>query len=89
MVEAEGRNRGLYSSDDFGERWARRGVEPRPRSRPWYYRHVIAHPTRADEVFVMNMKGMAIVDSGKTSTSSHPATAITTRCRSTRRTPTA
>ena len=66
MVEAEGRKRGLYRSDDFGERWEKTSSNPDLGWRPWYYQHVIAHPTRADEVFVMNMKAWRSVDGGKT-----------------------
>ncbi len=66
MVEAEGRKRGLYRSDDFGERWEKTSSNPDLGWRPWYYQHVIAHPTRADEVFVMNMKAWRSDDGGKT-----------------------
>jgi hypothetical protein len=66
MVEAEGRKRGLYRSDDFGEGWEKVSSNPDLGWRPWYYQHVIAHPTRADEVFVMNMKAWRSVDGGKT-----------------------
>ena len=66
MVEAEGRKRGLYRSDDFGETWEKVSSNPDLGWRPWYYQHVIAHPTDADEVFVMNMKAWRSVDGGKT-----------------------
>ena len=33
--------------------------------RPWYYEHVIAHPTDADTVFVMNMRAWKSTDGGK------------------------
>jgi hypothetical protein len=65
MVEAEGRKRGLYRSDDFGETWEKVSSKPDLGWRPWYYQHVIAHPTDADTVFVMNMKAWVSVDGGK------------------------
>ena len=66
MVEAEGRTRGLYRSDDTGETWEKVSSKPDLGWRPWYYQHVIAHPTGADEVFVMNMKAWRSIDGGKT-----------------------
>ena len=66
MVEAEVRKRGLYRSDDFGETWEKVSSNPDLGWRPWYYQHVIAHPTNADEVFVMNMKAWRSIDGGKT-----------------------
>ncbi len=65
MVEAEGRTRGLYRSDDVGETWEKVSSNPDLGWRPWYYEHVIAHPTNADEVFVMNMKAWRSIDGGK------------------------
>ena len=66
IVEAEGRKRGLYRSDDIGETWEKVSSKPDLGWRPWYYQHVIAHPTDADEVFVMNMKAWRSIDGGKT-----------------------
>ena len=66
MIEAEGRKRGLYRTDDFGETWEKVSSNPDLGWRPWYYQHVIAHPTDADEVFVMNMKAWRSVDGGTT-----------------------
>jgi hypothetical protein len=66
IIEAEGRKRGLYRSDDIGETWEKVSSKPDLCWRPWYYQHVIAHPTDADEVFVMNMKAWRSVDGGKT-----------------------
>ena len=66
MVEAEGRARGLYRSDDLGETWEKVSSNPDLGWRPWYYQHVIAHPTDADEVFVMNMKAWRSIDGGNT-----------------------
>ena len=66
MVEAQGRTRGLYRSDDVGETWEKVCSNPDLGWRPWYYHHVIAHPTNADEVFVFNMKAWRSIDGGKT-----------------------
>ncbi len=57
---------GLYRSDDIGETWEKVSSKPDLGWRPWYYQHVIAHPTNADEVFVMNMKAWRSIDGGKT-----------------------
>ena len=65
LVEAEGRKRGLYRTDDHGETWEKVSSKPDLGWRPWYYQHVIAHPTDADEVFVMNMKAWRSIDGGK------------------------
>lgn len=65
IVEAEGRKRGLYRSDDHGETWDHLTSKPELQWRPWYYMHVIAHPTDADRVYVMNMKAWCSIDGGK------------------------
>ncbi len=66
IVEAEGRKRGLYRSDDHGATWEHLTAKPELQWRPWYYMHVIAHPTDPDTVFVMNMKAWKSIDGGKT-----------------------
>jgi len=66
LVEAEGRKRGLYRSDDHGETWQHLTSKPELQWRPWYYMHVIAHPTDADTVYVMNMKAWTSIDGGST-----------------------
>ncbi len=65
IVEAAGRTRGLYRSDDHGDTWEHVSKKPELQWRPWYYMHVIAHPTNADEVYVMNMKAWKSIDGGK------------------------
>ncbi|MFW2384030.1 MAG: WD40/YVTN/BNR-like repeat-containing protein, partial [Acidimicrobiales bacterium] len=67
----EGRKRGLYRSDDGGESWTKTSSKPELCWRPWYYQHVIAHPTDADTVFVMNMKAWKSIDGGKEFTEFH------------------
>ncbi|MCP5025231.1 MAG: glycosyl hydrolase [Actinomycetia bacterium] len=65
LVEAKFRKRGLYRSDDMGETWEKVSSNPVLGWRPWYYMHVIAHPTEADTVFVMNMKAWKSIDGGQ------------------------
>ena len=65
IIEAEGRKRGLYRSDDGGETWTKTSSKPELTWRPWYYMHVVAHPTDPDTVFVMDMKAWKSVDGGK------------------------
>ncbi|MFW2333428.1 WD40/YVTN/BNR-like repeat-containing protein [Ilumatobacter sp.] len=66
LVEAEGRTRGLYRSEDHGETWKHLTSKPELQWRPWYYMHVIAHPTDPDTVYVMNMKAWRSIDGGST-----------------------
>ncbi|MEQ1699337.1 MAG: glycosyl hydrolase [Ilumatobacteraceae bacterium] len=66
MVEATGRTRGLYRTDDYGDAWEKVSSKPELGWRPWYYHHVIAHPTDADEVFVLNMLAWRSIDGGVT-----------------------
>ncbi len=65
IIEAEGRKRGLYRSDDTGDTWTKVSSKPELGWRPWYYQHVAAHPTDPETVFVMNMKAWKSVDGGK------------------------
>lgn len=66
LVEAEGRKRGLYRTDDGGEKWEKVSSDPNLAWRPWYYMHVIAHPTDAETVFVMNRDAWKSIDGGRT-----------------------
>ena len=66
MIESTGRTRGLYRSDDLGHTWEHVCPKPDLGWRPWYYEHVIAHPTDADTVFVMNMKAWKSIYGGRT-----------------------
>ena len=65
MIEAEGRKRGLYRSDDFGDTWKKVSSNPDLGWRPWYYEHVIAHPTDPETVWVMNMNAWKSIDGGQ------------------------
>jgi photosystem II stability/assembly factor-like uncharacterized protein len=65
LIEAEGRKRGLYRSDDNGDSWTKTSSDPNLIWRPWYYTHVFAHPTEPDTVFVLDMKAWRSIDGGK------------------------
>lgn len=65
MVEAEGRKRGLYRSDDVGETWEKVSSKAELGWRPWYYQHVTAHPTDPDTVYILNMKAWKSIDGGQ------------------------
>lgn len=65
LVEAEDRKRGLYRSDDRGETWTKVSSKGDLYWRPWYYMHVIAHPTDPDTVYVMNREAWKSIDGGK------------------------
>lgn len=65
LIEAEGRKRGLYRTDDYGDTWEKTCSNPDLAWRPWYYMHVIAHPTDENTVFVMNANAWKSVDGGK------------------------
>ena len=65
LVEAEFRKRGLYRTDDYGDTWEKVSSNPDLAWRPWYYMHVIAHPTDENTVFIMNNSAWKSVDGGK------------------------
>ena len=65
VIEAEGRKRGLYRSDDNGDTWEKTSSSAELCWRPWYYQHLTAHPTDPDTVFVMNRKAWVSIDGGK------------------------
>ncbi len=56
---------GLYRSDDWGDTWDLISAQPDLSQRPFYYMHVIAHPTDPNTVFVMNMKPWRSTDGGE------------------------
>jgi photosystem II stability/assembly factor-like uncharacterized protein len=65
LVEAGNEEGGVYRSDDHGTTWDQvsdhRGVQ----GRPWYYSHIIAHPTDADTVWSMNLWAWRSDDAGR------------------------
>ena len=62
LVEAA--RTGLYRSDDWGETWDLVSELADLSQRPFYYMHVIAHPTDANSVFIMNMRAWRSTDGG-------------------------
>lgn len=66
LVEAIGEEGGLYRSDDYGTSWQHVSQETPIQGRPWYYSHVIAHPTEADTVWCMNTWAWRSHDGGRT-----------------------
>jgi photosystem II stability/assembly factor-like uncharacterized protein len=57
---------GLYRSDDRGGTWTRVSDDARVRSRPFYYGHVVADPSNADNVWVLNTPLLRSTDGGRT-----------------------
>jgi hypothetical protein len=66
IIESEGRSRGLFRSDDNGDTWTRTSGSTELCWRPWYYMHVVAHPTDPDTVWVMNQKAWKSTNGGIT-----------------------
>ncbi|WJL96352.1 hypothetical protein QSU92_03965 [Microbacterium sp. ET2] len=66
LVEAIGGQGGVYRSDDAGQTWAHVSTERSVQGRPWYYSHIIAHPTEADTVWCMNTWAWRSRDGGRT-----------------------
>ncbi|WP_439593473.1 hypothetical protein [Microbacterium sp.] len=66
LVEAIGDEGGVYRSDDAGETWEHVSRERSVQGRPWYYSHLIAHPTEADTLWSMNTWAWRSRDGGRT-----------------------
>jgi len=65
VIEAEERKRGLFRSDDNGDTWEKVSGKTELVGRPWYYMHVVAHPTDPETVWVMNQDAWKSTDGGK------------------------
>ncbi|WP_251451222.1 hypothetical protein [Microbacterium sp. Marseille-Q6648] len=66
LVEAIGEEGGVYRSDDAGDTWEHVSRERSVQGRPWYYSHIIAHPTEPDTVWSMNTWAWRSRDGGRT-----------------------
>ncbi|MBD8023274.1 VPS10 domain-containing protein [Microbacterium gallinarum] len=66
LVEAIGEEGGVYRSEDSGQTWEHVSRERSVQGRPWYYSHIIAHPTEADTVWSMNTWAWRSRDGGRT-----------------------
>ncbi len=65
MVENEP-DGGLYRSEDGGASWRKLNKKRALRQRAWYYTRIYAHPTDADQLYVMNVRYHHSKDGGKT-----------------------
>lgn len=66
LVEAVGDEGGVYRSDDAGQTWEHVSRERSVQGRPWYYSHLIAHPTEPDTLWSMNTWAWRSRDGGRT-----------------------
>lgn len=66
LVEAIGEQGGVYRSEDYGLSWEQVSRERSVQGRPWYYSHLIAHPTEADTLWSMNTWAWRSRDGGRT-----------------------
>ena len=66
IIEAE--DGGLYRSNDAGKNWKLVNPDRLLRARSWYYMHILAHPTEAETVYIMNAPLVESKDGGKTFT---------------------
>ncbi|MDN3495405.1 hypothetical protein QL996_05655 [Planococcus sp. APC 4015] len=66
LVEAIGEEGGVYRSDDAGETWEHVSTARSVQGRPWYYSHIIAHPTEPETVWSMNTWAWRSRDGGRT-----------------------
>lgn len=66
LVEALDDQGGIYRSDDYGLSWEHISKERSVQGRPWYYSHLIAHPTEADTLWSMNTWAWRSRDGGRT-----------------------
>uniref|UniRef100_UPI0040480953 VPS10 domain-containing protein n=1 Tax=Roseivirga sp. TaxID=1964215 RepID=UPI0040480953 len=64
IIEAE--EGGLYRSDNGGKSWSLINSDRLLRARSWYYMHILAHPTDAESVYIMNAPLVQSTDGGKT-----------------------
>lgn len=68
LIEAEGDLRGLYRSENRGESFSHISDDRNMTARPWYYMHIVAHPTEPDVVLISNESFFRSDDGGETIT---------------------
>jgi len=64
LVETEGKQSGLYRSDNYGDSWLLVCRNRDLMHRPWYYMHIFADPQHADTVYVTNLQMWKSTDGG-------------------------
>ncbi|MBM4434014.1 MAG: glycosyl hydrolase [Chloroflexi bacterium] len=69
IVEAD--DGAVFRSDDHGDTWERLCDDPRLRTRPFYYHHIVADPLDAETVWVLNTDLWRSADGGRTFVPQH------------------
>src|SRR5205085_9082538 len=62
----DGKQGGLFRSDDGGKTWTLVGTDPRIRGRGWYFGEVVVDPKNADVVYLPNVSIYRSANGGKT-----------------------
>lgn len=65
LVEATGKQKGLYRSEDGGQNWQLVNNQHYFIQRPWYFTHVWADPLKPDTVYVEGLGVYRSTDAGK------------------------
>lgn len=65
-VEVEGKEKGLYLSDDGGESWTRASDNVNLNQRAFYFNRIFADPKNPDKVHCLNVQAMTSENGGKT-----------------------
>jgi len=66
LVEAEGDNGGVFTSQDGGESWTKVNGSRNLLQRAFYYVHIYADPQNVDTAYAVNTGAYKTVDGGKT-----------------------
>src|SRR6185437_11535055 len=66
LIDAPGKERGLYRSDDAGQTWARTDSDPRISGRGWYFGEIDADSKNPNVVYSSNVSIYQSKDGGKT-----------------------